>query len=63
MAERREFLKTLGLGGGALALGGLSMNAATQRQAWKKDKARTMSSSISKGSIAASCDTTATNPR
>ncbi|MEE9170770.1 MAG: twin-arginine translocation signal domain-containing protein [bacterium] len=29
MAERREFLKTLGLGGGALALGGLSMNAAT----------------------------------
>jgi len=29
MTERREFLKTLGLGGGALALGGLSMNAAT----------------------------------
>ena len=29
MAARREFLKTLGLGGSALALGGLSMNAAT----------------------------------
>ena len=29
MAERREFLKTLGFGSGALALGGLNANSAT----------------------------------